>query len=94
MPSIVEIITRAVQGAEKPLDERSVSAFYNQQPPQEGNLPLRLLTDFSIFTRDEDGIEEPARLEELQNGTFQHACIVEFCPNCAVPVKGPCLCLP
>mmetsp|Transcript_21139 Transcript_21139/g.63606 ORF Transcript_21139/g.63606 Transcript_21139/m.63606 type:complete len:197 (-) Transcript_21139:557-1147(-) len=56
------------KGAEKPSDERSVSAFYNQQPPQEGNLPLRLLTDFSIFTRDEDGIEEPARLEELQHG--------------------------
>lgn len=50
------------------MDERSVSAAYSQPSPQEGSMPLRLLNDFSIFFRAENGSEQLAHLEGLKKG--------------------------
>lgn len=57
-----------IQAVGKSMDERSVSAAYSQPSPQEGSMPLRLLNDFSIFFRAENGSEQLAHLEGLKKG--------------------------
>ena len=55
------------------MDERSVSAAYSQPSPQEGCMPLRLLNDFSIYFRGENGSEQLAHLEDLKKGDLLDA---------------------
>ncbi len=77
-----------LQVAGRPTEERAVSATCGRQALREGGLPLRLLTDFSIFVREDGGNEEPARLEELRNGDSRcsrrdHAIVFPGRSSCA-----------
>ena len=49
-------------------EERLVSAAYSCSAPGETGLPLRLLHEFRLFIRDDDGRERPAGLQELRDG--------------------------